>query len=197
MDINILTEQEAAQLQELIAASCRIVICAHKSPDGDALGSTLGWAHYLRTLGKAPQIILPDAYPDFLGWIPDTDKIMRYDKHPEEAKKVFDAADLVFCLDFNQASRGENMQTILVESPAKKVMIEHHLNPEGNLEMVISHPQMCSTSELVFRLVWQLGGFEKMNRQWASQVYCGMMTDTGGFTYNSNDPAIYFIISML
>nr|MBP7472652.1 DHH family phosphoesterase [Prevotella sp.] len=197
MDINLLTDNEAAQLKELIAASTRIVICAHKSPDGDALGSTLGWASYLRTLGKNPRVIVPDAYPDFLRWMPDTDKILRYDKHPEEVEECFKNAELVFCLDFNQAGRLENMQQCLIESPAKKIMIDHHLNPDEGMVMTISHPNMSSTSELIFRLVWQLGSFEEINRQWCVQIYCGMMTDTGGFTYNSNDPAIYFIISQL
>ncbi len=197
MEINILNEQEAATLREMIAASHRIVICCHKSPDGDAIGSSLGWTYYLQSLGKQPTVCIPDMMPDFLQWMPGTEHILRYDKQPEQVKKLFTDADLVFCLDFNGASRLDEMEEVLTSCTAKKVMIDHHLNPFMPVDLLISHPQMSSTSELVFRLVWQLGAFEQLDKKWASCVYCGMMTDTGGFTYNSNDAAIYFIISQL
>ena len=197
MDINILKDQEAATLRELIAASQRIVICCHKSPDGDAIGSSLGWAYYLQTLGKEPQVCIPDMMPDFLQWLPGTEHIMRYDKQPEIVQKAFDEADLVFCLDFNGASRLDEMEHVLTSCTAKKVMIDHHLNPELPVELLVSRPHASSTSELIFRIVWQLGGFEQVDKKWATCIYCGMMTDTGGFTYNSNDPAIFVMIGEL
>lgn len=197
MDINILKDQEAATLRELIAASQRIVICCHKSPDGDAIGSSLGWAYYLQTLGKEPLVCIPDMMPDFLQWLPGTEHILRYDKQPEQVKKAFDEADLVFCLDFNGASRLDEMEPVLTSCSAKKVMIDHHLNPDLPVDLLVSHPHASSTSELVFRIVWQLGGFEQVDKKWATCIYCGMMTDTGGFTYNSNDPAIYVMIGEL
>ena len=70
ININILTDQEAAILRETIAASHRIVVCAHKSPDGDAIGSSLGWAGYLRSLGKKVDICVPDMIPDSISWLP-------------------------------------------------------------------------------------------------------------------------------
>ena len=197
MEINILKEQEAATLREMIAASHRLVICCPKSPDGDAIGSSLGWAYYLQSLGKEPVICIPDMIPDFLQWLPGSEKLIRYDKQPDVVRRHFEEADLVFCLDFSGANRLDDMEGVLVASTAKRVMIDHHLNPELPVDLKISHPDMSSTSELVFRLVWQLGAFDEMSKKWAACVYCGMMTDTGGFTYNSNDPTIFFIISQL
>ena len=204
MQIDILTTQEAAVLQELIAASSLIVITCHKSPDGDAIGSSLAWAEYLRSLGKEPVVLVPDAYPDFLQWLPNTQTIVRYDKHPENGNMLLKTADLVFCLDYNESSRVEMMQAALDGSAAKKVVIDHHLLPSTTTEddgagerLLISRPDLSSTSELVFRIVWQLGAFEVMPKTWAVQVYCGMMTDTGGFTFNSTRPEIFFIIGQL
>lgn len=198
MSINILSEQEAATLREMIAASERIVICCHKSPDGDAIGSCLGWKKVLKALGKDNvKVIVPDMYPDFLAWLPDTQEIMRYDKHEDVAKACFEQADLVFCLDFNDASRTDAMEGVLRSAKGRKVMIDHHLNPASDVDFLISHPSMSSTCELLFRITWQLGLFDQLDAKWAKCVYCGMMTDTGGFTYNSSDPAIYFIISQL
>jgi len=197
MDINILTDNQLAQLSQLISDAHNIVITCHQNADGDAIGSSLGWAEYLKSKGKEPTIIVPDQYPDYLHWLPNTEKILRYDKHKEQADLLFKIADLVFCLDFNVPSRVDEMQQALLQTKGRRVLIDHHLGPDVPAVMTISHPEMSSTSELVFRLVWQSGAFEQMTKHFAVPIYCGMMTDTGGFTYNSSDPAIYFIISEL
>lgn len=197
MNIEILSNEELHALTEAINNASNIVICCHKSPDGDALGSSLGWAEVLRLCGKSANIIVPDAYPDFLQWLPGTERIVRYDKHTDKASAMLQDADLVFCLDFNSVDRVDEMKDALAASPAKKIMIDHHLDPQMDTILTVSHPQMSSTSELVFRIIWQMGKFEEMDKKCATCVYCGMMTDTGGFTYNSNQPEIFFIISQL
>ena len=197
MNIDILNADQLAQLNQLISHAQNILITCHKSPDGDAIGSSLGWADYLRSLGKDATVIVPDQYPDFLKWMPNTEKIVRYDKHKEKCNMLFKITDLVFCLDYNTPSRVDEMESSLVSSPAPKVLIDHHLDPNVPAVLTISQPEASSTSELVFRIVWQLGGFERLSKQFAVPVYCGMMTDTGGFLYNSTRPEIYFIIGEL
>ena len=197
MDINILNEAQLSQLDQLIISADTILITCHKSPDGDAIGSCLGWAEYLRSRGKDPTVIVPDQFPDFLMWQPNTEKIVRYDKHKEKCDMLFKIADLIFCLDFNATSRVSDMEPALVGSPAPKVLIDHHLDPTVPAVLSISHPEACSTCELVFRIAWQMNGFQSLGRQFAIPVYCGMMTDTGGFLYNSSRPEIYFIIGEL
>ena len=197
MNINILSDSEVQTLNEIIENAQNIVICCHKSPDGDALGSSLGWANFLTVCGKSPTIVVPDAYPDFLQWMPGANAIVRYDKHTEQATTLLQNADLVFCLDFNGSDRVDEMKDALEASPAKKVMIDHHLDPKMQTVLTVSHPNMSSTSELVFRIIWQLGKFDDMPKECAVNIYCGMMTDTGGFTYNSTQPEIFFIISQL
>ncbi len=197
INLNKITDQEAAILRETIAASQRIVICSHKSPDGDAIGSTLGWAYYLRSLGKKPVICVPDMVPDALSWLPGCEKVQRYDRHPQRIGHLFADADLVFCLDFGSKGRLDEMDHVLADCKAQRIVIDHHLAPNLDAKLLISDPEACSASELVFRLVWQLGGFPDMGADWATCVYCGMMTDTGGFTYHSTDPCIYYIICLL
>lgn len=199
MNIDILTDGQLAQLRDLLDGAERILVLGHKSPDGDAIGSCLGWAAYLqRQWGKQARIVVPDAFPDFLRWMPGTQTIMRYDKRPDEVRACFDEADLIFCLDFADAGRVQDMAPLLTACKARKVMIDHHLNPSlDDAALIVSHPEACSTAELVFRVVWQLGGFDDMDRQTAVPLYTGMMTDTGGFTYNSSRPEIYYIIGQL
>ena len=197
MNIDILNEVQISQLESLIDSSTNILITCHKSPDGDAIGSCLGWAEYLRVRGKEPTVIVPDQYPDFLQWMPNTEKIVRYDRHREKCDMLFKIADLVFCLDYNTPSRVDEMEQALVSSPAPKVLIDHHLGPDVPAVLSISHPDLCSTCELIFRIVWQLDGFKQLTKQFAVPIYCGMMTDTGGFLYNSTRSEIYFIIGEL
>ena len=197
MNIDILDNNQLVLMDQLISDSQTILVVCHKSPDGDALGSSLGWAEFLRSRGKDVTIIVPDQYPDFLKWLPNTDKIVRYDKHTEKCDMLFKISDLVFCLDFNTPSRVDEMEQALVSSSAKKVLIDHHLKPDVDACLVVSHPEASSTSELVFRIVWQMGAFDSLDKQFAVPVYCGMMTDTGGFTFNSSRPEIFFIISEL
>ena len=197
MNIDIIPQDQLARLSQLISDAETILITCHKSPDGDAIGSSLGLADYLRHLGKEPVVIVPDQYPDFLMWLPNTEKIIRYDKQRDKADLLFKIADLVFCLDYNAPSRVDEMEEALVSSPATRVLIDHHLNPDVPADLIISEPEASSTCELVFRLVWQMGAFPTLPKQFAVPIYCGMMTDTGGFTYNSSRPEIFFIISEL
>lgn len=143
-------------------------------------------------------MVLPNPFPDFLRWLPNSHTIQFYAKHEKEARQIIQDADLIFCLDFNALDRLQEMRDAVAKSSADKVIIDHHLNPDREkARMTISHPEACSTSELVFRLIHQLGGFEQMTRLGATCIYTGMMTDTGGFTYSSSRPEIYEVISLL
>jgi len=194
---DIMTEGECSLLHSLIDGAETIVLCCHHNADGDAIGSMLGWAEALRQMGKSPVMVVPDQYPDYLQWMPNTEKIVRYDKRRDYVDMVLKIADLVFMLDLNTPQRTDLMADALTASPAKKVLIDHHPGPDVETALCISHPEMSSTCELVFRIVWQMGLFEQLGRHFAVPVYCGMMTDTGGFTFNSSNPEIYFIISQL
>ena len=192
-----MTSDQLAQMDQLISTAQSVLVVCHKSPDGDAIGSSLGMAEYLRLRGKDVTVVVPDQYPDFLHWLPNSEKIVRYDKHPDKCDMLFKITDLIVCLDFNTPSRVEDMEPALVSSPARKILIDHHLKPDVNADLVISQPEASSASELVFRVVWQLGGFQELGKAFAIPVYCGMMTDTGGFTFNSTRPEIFFIIGEL
>ncbi len=142
---DILSKDERDVLETLVEESENIVLCCHTNPDGDAIGSCLGMAEYLRYRGKRPLVIVPDLFPDYLQWMPNTEKILRYDKHTAEADAVMAGADLIFCLDFNQTKRTDAMAASLEAATARKVMIDHHLEPDMDCALVISRPEMCST----------------------------------------------------
>ncbi|MBP1637718.1 MAG: phosphoesterase RecJ domain protein, partial [Bacteroidetes bacterium] len=171
-----------------------IVIVAHVGPDGDAMGASLGLWHFLMTIEKVPQVIVPTAFPNFLAWMPGVDKVLIYKNDKEKADEYIQKADLIFTVDFNALNRLENMSDAVQASKARKIMIDHHLNPENFVNIAISYPEVSSTSELIFRLICRMGHFSDINLACAECIYTGMMTDTGGFTYNSNHEEIYSII---
>ena len=175
----------------------KFVIVSHISPDGDAVGSSLGLWHFLCSQGKTANVIVPNAFPDFLKWMPGSKDILLYDRYREFANKLIAEADVICCLDFNAIHRIDAVGPAVLASPARKILIDHHLYPEDFCQIIISHPEISSTSELVFRLICRLGYFGEITKEGAECIYTGMMTDTGGFTYNSNDREIYFIISEL
>ena len=175
----------------------QFVIIAHTNPDGDAIGSSLALYHYLKYLRKNVCVIMPNQFPDFLRWLPRADNIMNYDYYADVANIKIADADVICCLDFNKLNRVDEMAEKIRESKAKKVLIDHHLDPEQFADIIISHPEQSSTCELLYRFLCDLGYYYKMNTTVATCIYTGMMTDTGGFTYNSNNPELFFIVSML
>ncbi|MBO1363199.1 DHH family phosphoesterase [Prevotella sp. A2931] len=197
MNIDVLTDKQLALLREAVEQAEKIVVCCHKSPDGDALGAVLAWSEYLRMQGKEPTMIVPDAFPDFLKWLPGNEMLMRYDKHKAKADKIVAEADVVFCLDFDGLDRLGDMAQAMEGFRGRYVLMDHHTSPRIPNALELSFPSMCSTCELLFRMICQLGRFEQMTRKMAVALYTGMMTDTGGFTYNSTRPEIFFIIGQL
>ncbi len=193
----IIASDKITAVEELLDKYEKIVIVTHVSPDGDAIGSSLGLYHYLNDLGNDVNVIVPNSFPDFLRWIPGAKDILDYEKYPEFAQKLINEAELIFCLDFNVPKRSYHLGPFIEAAPAKKVMVDHHPEPADFCDVVISYPEISSTSELIFRLICRMGDFEVMSHESATAIYTGMMTDTGAFTYNSNSAEIYYIIGEL
>lgn len=193
----LIGEKQLLNSQEQIEKAQKIVLVTHLSPDGDAMGSSLGLYHYLQDLGKEVRVVVPNAFPYFLKWMNGAKDIVVNTYIPTVAEALIKNADLIFCLDFNTLKRIGALGEFVEQSSAKKILIDHHLDPDEDFDVVISYPKISSTSEIVFRLIAQLGDFERITSTLAECIYTGMMTDTGGFTYNSNDPEIFEIISML
>ena len=131
----------------------KIVIVSHVSPDGDAIGSSLGLYHFLDSQEKTVNVIVPNAFPDFLRWMPGSKDILLYDRYKDFADKLIAEADVICCLDFNALKRIDEMADAVAASPARKVMIDHHLYPEEFCKITMSYPKISSTSELIFRLI--------------------------------------------
>ncbi len=193
----IIEQSKIDRFKKWFVRAEKIVLIAHVGPDGDAIGSSLGLWHFFQSQGKDATVVMPNAFPDFLKWMPGSKEIILFEEEEEHATKLLNEADVICCLDFNALSRVAEMEEVVRNSPARKMMVDHHLHPEDFCAITISHPEISSTSELVFRLICRLGFYSEITKEGAECIYTGMMTDTGGFTYNSNNREIYYIISEL
>jgi phosphoesterase RecJ-like protein len=174
-----------------------IVITAHKSPDGDSIGSSLALYHYLKWKNKKVQICHPDAYPNFLSWLPDIDNVLNYEENKELIDHAIGKADLIFALDYNHPSRlGDDMSPVLNGKIDKTIMIDHHLNPADFAFLTISETDVCSTAQLIYELIVS---DEKglINESMGTPIYLGIMTDTGSFRFNSVTPRTHEILAHL
>ena len=194
----VITPQELAIAKKDLGECRNVVVVCHTSPDGDAIGSSLGLYEYLKRKGKQVTVIVPNYFPDFLHWMKDADKIVRFDRQKTQAYTMLKMADLICCLDFNDMKRIDELGGAVMRMRCKRLLIDHHLDP--NLQQfgrAISHPELSSTSELLFRLLEAMGELNSLTFAGAEDLYAGIATDTGFFSFNSNDPDLFVIVSEL
>lgn len=194
----VIPQEAVDRVAALLLASRTIVITCHLTPDGDAIGSSLGLCQVLRSLGKDAKVVTPDSPPRQLMFLPGIQSVIVASRQSDEAVKVLSEADLLICLDFNELRRLDKLEELVTaHCRARKVVVDHHLEPNICSEVLISHPEVSSTSALVYILLWQMRLTRYLNRSGSACIYTGMMTDTGNFSYNSNDPDLYLIIADL
>lgn len=192
-----MTKQDIKDIKHLLSTKKKIVIVPHKNPDGDAIGSTLGLYHYLLKNNHDAQVITPNDYPTFLKWIPGETTILKHDSQTQECNLLIQEADLVFTLDFNAYHRAGNMETVLAESKAIKIMIDHHQAPDDYAKYMFSDVSMSSTCEMIYHFIDMLGDTDKIGSDIATCLYVGIMTDTGSFRFRSTTSKTHQIIAHL
>lgn len=186
------------QITEAISQAQHIVITAHKSPDGDSIGSSVAMLEFCRSLGKKALICHPDPAPEFLLWLPEAENVLNMEKNEKEVTDALKQADLIFCLDYNEPGRvGDKMKPLLENATGKKIMIDHHLHPADFTDLVISEPSVCSTCQLIFDVIEGSGNIELLNAATGTAIYLGIMTDTGSFRFPSVQPRTHRIIAQL
>lgn len=194
---NIIPKHDIDAVRRVVDNGNRFVVLAHKNPDGDAVGSSLAMYLYLRSIGKEVAVVLPNAFPTFLLWMPSAADVLFYDTAKEQCDAVIEAADVIFCLDFNVLSRTGDVASLVAASPAARLLVDHHPQPSDEFDVLVSHPEACSTCELVFRVITALSGVDALTLEMAQCIYTGMMTDTGSFAYASTRKDVYLIIAEL
>jgi phosphoesterase RecJ-like protein len=146
------------------------------------MGSSLGLYNYLIQQGHHTTVITPTDYPDFLAWLPGNGEVIIYTDHVETSAALVAEADLIFCLDFNTLSRINELGELVRGSNAVKVMIDHHLDPEDFDDYRHWNINACASAQLVYTfIVNELGNKALVNKDVATCLYTGIMTDSASF----------------
>ncbi|MCA6078139.1 DHH family phosphoesterase [Fulvivirga sedimenti] len=176
----------------------RVVITTHHKPDADALGSSLALASYLKKKGHQVHVITPTDYPDFLRWMAGNDEVIIYNENQQDhcAALVADAT-LIFCLDFSSLDRINELGAEVRESKAKKVLIDHHLEPEDFADFVKWTTEAAATAELIYELIYDLGDESLIDKSIAESLYAGIMTDTGSFHHPNTTKNVFRVCGEL
>jgi len=173
------------ELKSLLSSPQNITIIAHRNPDGDALGSALGLSAYLKQQGHLLKVVMPSEHPKVFDYLVGIDDMIIFDLKHNEAREAFSKASLIFCLDFNGLDRIDKLGPVIAECEAKKVLIDHHLDPEPFADFVLSDTSASSTAELVYEFIDSLGGAQDINIPIGEALFTGLITDTGSFKYNT------------
>ena len=178
---------QLAVLQQLLERPRRVVVVSHYNPDGDAVGSSLGFAHLLKAAGHHVRVVLPNTPSDFLDWLPGRGDILCLDRSPDASLSTIRTSDIVFCLDFNRLDRIGGLEEA-VRIAKTKVLIDHHQEPEAFAQATFSDTSASSTCQMVVDIAKALGWEGYINREVATCLYTGMVTDSGSFRFRSTTP---------
>ncbi len=193
----MITKSKVQELKTLVNKADKIVIIPHVSPDGDAMGASLGLYHTLRSVGKEVTVILPSSFPRFLNWMPDVSETINFETDLSKVKDQLTSADLLFFLDFNCMKRIGKLADEVEKVKCSRVMIDHHPYPDQIGDIMISVPAASSTSELIYSVISALEWSNFMTKEAAECLYLGIMTDTGALSYNSSNPDTYRTVADL
>ena len=186
-------------LRELFAVPKRVVIVGHTNPDGDAIGSSLALAEVLTARGHKVTCALPNNYPYYLKWIPNSERIIIY-KNDEQhlTEKALDEAEIIICADMNSLTRADALgEEVAKRNSAKRVLIDHHLFPAEGFDIMFSYPDLSSTAFLMYSIIVALYGKEAITPTVATQLYVGIMTDTGNFAFSALTPELFEAVAAL
>ncbi|WP_292008944.1 bifunctional oligoribonuclease/PAP phosphatase NrnA [Chryseobacterium sp.] len=190
------TPAELLEINALLTPENKIVILTHYNPDGDAVGSSLGLKHYLKAKGIHAEVVVPNDFPKFLKWMPDAKKNIIAEYKRKYAFDLVNDADVIFCLDFNSPSRIGLVGEWLTNAKAKKILIDHHQQPEA-FDYVYSDTVIPATSQMIYHFIEAMEDEKLVNQDIAECLYTGIMTDTGGFRFRSTSATTHRIIANL
>ncbi len=190
-------KEDILSINQLLANPKKIAIIPHRSPDGDAMGSTLALYHFLLKEGHEPIVIAPNEFPDFLAWLPSSDQVLIFENQKESTTKILNECDVIFTLDFNALHRTGEMEKVLMPLNVPFIMIDHHQAPESYATYAYSDTQYGSTCEMIYNFISFLGKKEQIDKTIATCIYTGILTDSGSFRFPKTTGTTHRIIAEL
>ena len=166
------------QAADAVRAAQTIVLACHVNPDGDALGSLLGFALALAPLNKQVTVLSQDGVPDILRFLPGVEMVQK-----ETSTDAFDLAVVLDCGDL--ARVGDRLLPVIGRARAV-VDIDHHVVAGAFGDVRLLNPKAASTAEIVYDLILHMG--LPISTDVATCLFTGVITDTGSFRFQNVTP---------
>lgn len=182
------------EIVSLLRGGKDVIITTHVNPDGDAIGSELGLARALRAAGATVAVLNHNETPDPYLWLDPDREVVRFDG-ARDGPRVRNA-DLIIIVDANQPERLRSLEQDVRTSRARRIVIDHHLEPAPFADYYLIDEEATSTGELIYLLIERLGTIP-IDKRIAEPLYAAIMTDTGSFRFPRTDPDIHRIIARL
>lgn len=192
-----ISETSIAYLKKLLGEKSDVLITTHYNPDGDAIGSSLAFYHFLNSQGIEAKVLIPNELPSFLQWLPGVEQAVIYSENPELGNEMLQTADLIFCMDYNGLNRVKLFTDQLRSAKATRILIDHHVQPENEFDLMFSVIEVSSTSELLYQILAEAGFVDEITKNMAECFFVGIMTDTGSFSFACNRPETFGIAAKL
>ncbi len=190
--------QPVREVYPLLSEKKKIVITTHQKPDGDAMGSSLALYLFLKSLGHTVNVISPTNWATFLNWMPGCREVIDFELNREKSTGLINAAEILFCLDFNVLHRTKKMETVLADVNCIKVLIDHHRQPQEEMfDYGESDINKSSTGEMIYDFIVQSPYADKLDLDMATCLYTGIMTDTGSFRFASTTASVHRAVAHL
>ena len=192
-----MNKDDIFEVKQLLSTPKNIVIIPHRNPDGDAMGSSLALYHFLQKLNHSTTVISPNNFPDFLSWLPLSEKVLIYEDDTINATKKLNEAELIFVLDFNALHRTGEMENVLNKLTSPFIMIDHHQSPDGFAKYIYSDTKFGSTCEMIYNFITFLEKEDFIDKTISTCIYTGIVTDSGSFRYPSTTSSTHKIVAKL
>lgn len=180
-------------VSKLIEERQRFVLTTHVNPDGDGVGSQVALWHFLRSLGKEVWIVNNNELAAGLRFLEPAGGIRVYE--PERDDPLLREAEVIVVLDNSAPERLDRMREAVLSSPATKVCLDHHPEPDEIWDLLVIRESACATGEIVHDLVRRMGG--ELSPEMATALYTAVVTDTGHFRFSNTRPSTHRLAAEL
>jgi phosphoesterase RecJ-like protein len=193
----MLNVEEIERIKGILKEKKKIVITTHYNPDGDAMGSSLGLYHYLKSKKHQVCVVTPNTWPSFLDWMPAANQCLTGENHLKKVSRIIEEADIIFSLDYNALKRTNEIAGIINQAKGIKIMIDHHQQPESFADYTYSDITASSTCEMIYEFIKAMEGQISLSQECAECLYTGIMTDTGSFKFSSTSSKTHLVVANL
>ena len=168
------------QVAQALTQARRVLLLAHRDPDGDAIGSALGLMHLLEAAGKTVSVHRSGAIGEEYAFLPGLERAS--ESLPKAAE-----IDLAVLLDCHQPERAGRMAEPFLRALARVAVVDHHLGQPSFGRPRWVDPGFAATSQMVTLLAAEMG--LALSARAATCLFVGLQTDTGRFCYSNTTPA--------